>query len=365
MYFNISLCTGILGLFIGLPLLLGGRKRPANFWLGLFVFSLSWLTLVQFNPPDQSLFGVFDWPLAGLGPFIYCYVRSLTGLGNGRRQAWHFLPLLLWCLALLALRLQVPVAQMRPWLQAHRDSFSLCVVGFQLATLAYSGASLYRIRQYRTRLRENYSSIKARDLGWLVALSIVLIALLVLWIPAYQFGGELVAAAFVFGRLLALFLLGWYGMRHVQVFLPELEPQPAAAPSLPAEKYARSGMNDPARELIGTRLARRSEQQRDFLDNDITLAQLAERVGTSPQLLSQYLNDELGLNFFEYINSLRVAEVQRLLADPVHAEAALLDLAFSAGFNSKSTFNAAFKKITGMAPSAWRQQHVRTCEPIG
>jgi AraC-like DNA-binding protein len=373
MFFNISLCTGVLGLFIALPLLLGGRQRPANLWLGGFVFALSWLTLAQFNPPDQSLFGLFDWPLAGLGPFIYCYVRGLTGLGNSRRQGWHFLPLLLWCLALLALRCAVPVAQMRSWLQAHWDGFALCVAGFQLATLAYAAASLHRIRQYRTRLRENYSSMKARDLGWLVALSVVLISLLVLWIPAYQLGGELAGALFVFGRLLALFLLGWYGMRHVVVFLPQLAapgpvpPMPAddPVPAPPHEKYARSGMNDAAQLLIGERLARRSGQQRDYLDHDITLAQLAERTGTSPQLLSQYLNDVLGLNFFEYINSLRVAEVQRLLGEPAHAGSALLDLAFSAGFNSKSTFNAAFKKITGMAPSAWRRQHTRTCEPIG
>lgn len=361
MFFNISFCTGILGLFIAFPLLLGGRKRSANVWLGLFVFALSWLTLEQFNPRDQSLFGLFDWPLAGLGPFIYCYVRSLTGLGNARRQAWHFLPLLLWCAALLMVRLLVPAAQMRPWRQAHWDGFELCVSGFQLATLVYAAASLRRIRRYRARLRDNYSSMRARDLGWLVALSAVMIALLVLWIPAYQYGGENLAAAFVFGRLLALVLLGWYGMRHVLVFLPELAPELAP----PAEKYARSGMNEASEQLIGARLARHGEQQRDFLDNDITLAQLAERIGTSPQLLSQYLNDVLGMNFFEYINSLRVAEVQRLLAEPSHAGAALLDLAFSAGFNSKSTFNAAFKKVTGMAPSAWRQQHVRTCEPIG
>ena len=70
-------------------------------------------------------------------------------------------------------------------------------------------------------------------------------------------------------------------------------------------------------------------------------------------------------NFFDYINSQRVAEVQRQLSNAVSATA-ILDLALAAGFNSKSTFNAAFRKHSGMTPSAWRaQQQPHRSEPIG
>jgi AraC-like DNA-binding protein len=82
-------------------------------------------------------------------------------------------------------------------------------------------------------------------------------------------------------------------------------------------------------------------------------------------LLSQYLNDALGLSFFDYINGLRVAEVQKMMRDRSNDTRTLLDLAFAAGFTSKSTFNTSFKKISGLAPSSWRNQHVKTSGPIG
>jgi AraC-like DNA-binding protein len=62
----------------------------------------------------------------------------------------------------------------------------------------------------------------------------------------------------------------------------------------------------------------------------------------------------LCLNFFDYVNGLRVAEVQRSLQADASSGQSLLEVAFAAGFNSKSTFNAAFRKLTGSAPSAWR-----------
>jgi AraC-like DNA-binding protein len=117
-------------------------------------------------------------------------------------------------------------------------------------------------------------------------------------------------------------------------------------------------MTDASAELIAERLERRMTVTRDYLESDITLSQLAERIGTSPQLLSQYLNRVLGVSFFDYVNGLRVAEVQRALANSGNRGQPLLQLAFAAGFNSKSTFNAAFKRLTGSAPSAWRSANV-------
>jgi AraC-like DNA-binding protein len=387
MVFNISFCTGVLGLFLAIPLMLSNKKRHGNIWLGLFILSLSLLSQqwIYFKYP-QYMFGVFDWPLAGLGAFFYCYVRSVVGLGNGRRQIWHFLPIILWSAVLLTARLRVEPMTVRTWLdEAGGPIFDKIVLGFELLAASYVPAVIYRIMHYRAAVRENYSSLNARDLRWMSGLSAVVLAMLVIWIPASMFGGEVLMPAFIFGRLATVFFLGWYGMHHHTVFLPQhlLHPVPPdapapveAGPGAPAptvhadadgaaEKYARSGMSDAARELIGERLRRRCAIERDHLDNDIKLTELAERIGTSPQLLSQYLNHVLGLSFFDYINGLRVAEVQRLMCDDAHADASLIDIAFSAGFNSKSTFNASFKKITGMAPSAWREQHARTSEPIG
>lgn len=382
--FELSLCTGVLSLFIALPLIVNWRNRPANLWLGLFIFSIGWLSLqVLYFAFPKALFGVFDPPVAAIGAFFYLYVRSLTGLGNHRRQFWHFIPLALWSGGLLAARVAVPPMTLYSGIVGDGwNIFDLFLLGFQLLAVGYAIAVLWRLRQYRAVLRDSYSSLKERDLIWLRNLTTVVIGMLVIWIPATILGGRVGTAALVCGRLVTLFLLGWYGMGQHAVLLPQLS---EAAQSVAAEngainppptelavtaaalesKYARSGMSDATQKAIGERLLRRIGQHRDYLDSDIKLTDIADQIGTSPQLLSQYLNQVLGINFFDYVNGLRVAEVKQLIADPAHADTPLLDLAFAAGFNSKSTFNASFKKITGTAPSIWRNLPAKTSEPNG
>ncbi len=355
----INLGTAVLGLFMALPLMLLARRRRENFWLGLFVLSLSLLSLADFayNAGLRRAFpvlrGVFEWPLACLGASFYCYVRGMVGLGNGRRQAWHAAPLLLWILFLLQLGLLGE--------QAWRPRPAPMLLGFQMLTAGYALAVLVRLHAYRRRLRLRYSAVEGRDLVWVTMLSLVMLALLVLWMTATALGGPW-RMGLQAGRIGVLYFVGWYGMRQAPAFL---EPLAAGAALADSAKYARSGMTGAAAELIGQRLARRQQVERDYLDSDIKLADLAERIGTSPQLLSEFLNDVLGVNFFDYINGLRVAEVQRMMGEPGAAGRALTDLAFAAGFNSRSTFSASFKKSTGMTPSAWRRQHVRTSLPIG
>ena len=361
---SVELCTAMLGLFLALPLLGLARKRSANGWLGMFVLSLALLSMSTYLSHTgvykrfPQLWGVCDWPLATLGGFYYLYVRAMTGLGNGRRQLWHAAPLVVWLALVIQRRFFGPY-----WLP-----FPIFILAFQIIAVGYAVAVLVRLKQFRRRVREHYSSTKDRDLAWLQALTVGLLVLLFIWLPAVALGGAWVWAL-VGGRVAILYCAGWYGLRQAHVFLPPPvsapvpEPEPALESS--SDKYARSGMTDPARQLIGERLERRAQKERDYLDSEVKLSDLAERIGTSPQLLSEYLNDVVGVNFFDYINGLRVAEVQKLMAEPGSGERALLDLAFAAGFNSRSTFNAAFKKKAGVAPSEWRKLHVRMSEPIG
>jgi AraC-like DNA-binding protein len=373
---GIEFSTGLLGLFLALPLLAMTRSRPANAWLGLFILSISLLSLAFLvYGKFPQLFGLFDWPLASVGAFFYCYVRSLTGLGNSRRQLWHFLPLALLVSALVVGRFQLSGAALLGWLLGKSGAlFSMLLLGFQLLAASYAVAALYRLSQYRQRLRETYSSIERRELHWLSWLSVSFIGLLILWFPANLIGGFW-DLPLILGRLITLYFVGWFGLRQPAVFLAPTAPpsgpvSPADAPSsghtdAAAHKYARSGMTEAAGRLIGERLARWAAQERGYLNPEIKLSDLAECIGTSSQLVSQYLNDVLGLSFFDYINALRVAEIQTMMRDRANDTRTLLDLAFAAGFSSKSTFNTSFKKISGLAPSIWRSQHGRTSGPIG
>ncbi len=379
----ISLGTAMLALFMALPMFALIRQRPASGWLGGLVFSIGALSFCDSGVLRIPLFGLFDWPVAALGAFYYCYVRSLSGLGNGRRQALHFLPALVAAGVFVWLHRQLAlVPRGGETSPAWDNTFNVVLFTSQGITVAYIGVVFWRLAQHRERVRQCFSATGQRDLVWLAWLTGATLALLLAWLPATMLGGHWDDLLRV-GRVLLLCFIGWYGIRQAPVFVPALAAPPgivavdaatppglvpaldAAAPTQDRAKYARSGMTDAAAELIGKRLEHRMMVARDYLESDIALAQLAERIGTSPQLLSQYLNHVMGLSFFDYINGLRVVEVQRALRESANTGQPLLQLAFAAGFNSKSTFNAAFKKLAGVAPSAWRSaQLAAASEPI-
>jgi AraC-like DNA-binding protein len=87
-----------------------------------------------------------------------------------------------------------------------------------------------------------------------------------------------------------------------------------------------------------------------YLEPELTLTELAKKVGTNASLLSKVINGVYDKNFNDYINEFRVQEAIRLLQTPAYQNFTLLAIAYEAGFNSKSTFNRAFRKVTGKNP---------------
>ncbi|MBP6829030.1 MAG: AraC family transcriptional regulator, partial [Saprospiraceae bacterium] len=81
---------------------------------------------------------------------------------------------------------------------------------------------------------------------------------------------------------------------------------------------------------------------------------LAALVGTNRHNLSQAINERLQKNFYDYLNEYRVRAARAHLADPGNDHLKIAAIAYDAGFNSLSTFNDVFKKLTGHTPSAFR-----------
>lgn len=99
-------------------------------------------------------------------------------------------------------------------------------------------------------------------------------------------------------------------------------------------------------------------RERLYLDPGLTLSRVSRRLGLPQARLSQLLNDNNGTSFKQYVAQLRVSETQRLLLEqPGQTLEAIAD---AAGFQSLSTFYAAFKKAHGCTPAAWREQTPKT-----
>ena len=95
------------------------------------------------------------------------------------------------------------------------------------------------------------------------------------------------------------------------------------------------------------------KEEKWFQNPSLSLRELAENVNTSSNKLSWLLNERIGQNFNEYINSFRLENFKESALNPANSHLTLLALAYESGFNSKSVFNAFFKKIEGMTPKAW------------
>jgi AraC-like DNA-binding protein len=139
------------------------------------------------------------------------------------------------------------------------------------------------------------------------------------------------------------------------------EPQPAQA-----EPGVSPGAAGPAEALGGEleawkrQLLNLMDVEKPYLEAELSLPDLARRLQMLVPLLSQVINEGTGKNFNDFINGYRVAEFLRQAREPANAHLSLLGIALNSGFNSKSTFNRAFKKVTGASPKEYLDRQKST-----
>ncbi len=122
------------------------------------------------------------------------------------------------------------------------------------------------------------------------------------------------------------------------------------------KKYKKSLLQGINRRKIITRLQELMEEEQIYRQFDLKLNEIAALLLITPHQLSEFINDQMGMNFTSYINHYRVEEAKKLLIE--EPEKNTLAIAFDVGFGSKQSFNAIFKQQTGMTPSTYRKNHL-------
>ena len=124
------------------------------------------------------------------------------------------------------------------------------------------------------------------------------------------------------------------------------------------QKYTKSGLSDEQLESYKRRLVTLMNIEKVYLRPDLTLPGLAQLVGCSVNHLSQVINSGFGMGFFDLLNQQRVEYAKQLLSRQDGRQRSILSIAFAAGFNSHSSFYAAFKKASGQTPAQFRQSQL-------
>ena len=125
-------------------------------------------------------------------------------------------------------------------------------------------------------------------------------------------------------------------------------------------EYVAAGLRGHQIDSLMTRLGAHFEEDRPYLEPGVTLMQIAANLETTPNRLSQAINQGMGKNFHELVNERRVEDFKRRALDPRNRHRTLLAIAFDSGFSSKSSFNRVFKQIAGMSPRQYVESRPRT-----
>jgi AraC-like DNA-binding protein len=127
-------------------------------------------------------------------------------------------------------------------------------------------------------------------------------------------------------------------------------------------KYRTSTASPEDRQQLLSKLEKLMNEEKPFLKTEFSLPDLAQHLGTTVHVLSQAINEGLGKNFFEMVAEYRVNEAKKLLVDQPNIK--VEEIAGQVGYNSKSSFNSMFKKLTGSTPSEFRLQSKQGREKI-
>ena len=373
------------GLFLAGALATKRSNRTANRLLAaaMLAFSIGLLTNVyhaaRFERVFPHFFGV-GYPLPFLfGPLIYLY--AVTAADRDRRlsarDALHFVPFMALVIAELPILLSSgaeKIAFYQRLLNGDRPPLVVIADPLKLVSgVIYAIATLVFLRRHRERVKESYSSTERVNLRWLLWLGA---AAAIIWMVAVTFEVLESAGVVRFGRgddvislavVIMVYGIGYMGFRQPEIFRyetgeypvvvpkpePTMEAEPAAASGVAAAppRYERSGLGDAEARRLKDELLTVMDKERPWRHSGLTLADLADRLSTSPHKLSEVLNGQLGQTFYDFVNGYRVREVQRRIAAGEARRLKLLSLALDAGFASKSTFNQVFKKHTSQTPS--------------
>lgn len=122
------------------------------------------------------------------------------------------------------------------------------------------------------------------------------------------------------------------------------------------KKYSYSTLNEGDKNEISAKLEQFMQSEKPYLNADLTINDISEKLEINVKSISQVINEKLGLRFFDYVNKYRIEESKSIIKNPPDPKMTILEIIYSVGFNSKSSFNTAFKKFTGETPSSYKNK---------
>lgn len=310
-----------------------------------------------------------------MGPLLYFYLLSLTNteFAFQKKHYKHFiLPVLF--LLLVVVKFIIDFAFNRPFPVEEATQYGTkgpladLDKNIWIDMISYSSffyylfISIKAYRSYQVYIKQNFSSTEEIRFDWIrnllyaIATGVIVFFIFSLIQRFIEIRRSYVFEWYAYVALgvviYYLSIAGYFarpGHRQQLLFVPVQEDEPQ---DIEVEKEKLPELEAWKEKLTGI-----MQDQKPYLEPDLNLTQLAKQLNTNPSFLSKIINEGFGQNFNDYINEYRVKAVIEKLKAGEQKTQTLLGIAYDCGFNSKATFNRAFKKFSGTNPKEWLEKN--------
>jgi AraC-like DNA-binding protein len=340
------------------------RKIEANVYQGIMVLAMAACTFEIFLCYTGYIIHClwlvdFSEPLSYLiGPSFYLMIISLINGKTGKTRYYHFIFAAFWLIIQMPFFMQSDDVKFNAWIGAYHtegltfreedaDFFSspyhseiiLAHLSIYMIMGFVATAKSFRIKKESIWKTKHPTFLQLRSSVFQIVFVIILILIVKLFYRDDT--GDHLFAAYI---TISIYLISFQVIRQSGFFK-----QPSL---IDQQKYKSSSLSRDDQSEILKRLKERMETEKPFLQTSFSLPDLAAQLKISTHQLSQVINDGLGKSFFEMTAEYRIEEAKRLLKEKMNIK--VEEIAEQVGYNSKSSFNTAFKKIVGVTPSEWR-----------
>lgn len=329
-------------------------NRTANIYFGVFalLWSLFWLDELIISDALQT--GTIPFVLLRflqyLTPAVF-FLSVIFYTNPNYRFVWRDLqytsaPLVFLMLLLFQSRIEPRL-------------FNLIYIGLFLGhALFFTLFAYFKIKRHQRDIELFSASTEEIDLNWLKYIIYAFIgsSVIIIIYSIFTHAESLNIYINVF-FLAVVYLVAYHAIRQKEIFPKGLPIKETA--HLLHDVVGQSAKNKLMTEQELIRLKEMvlslMEKEKPYLDSELNLVGLADQLHISGHQLSYLLNTGFGENFFYFINKYRVQKAKELLKSPKYDQLTILAVGFDSGFNSKTSFNTTFKKMTSYTPSQYRQ----------
>lgn len=372
---NFKVLVSFIGAFQGfilamIVLFYPQEHRTSNRLLSAFIFLQAYLliaTRIVDWVPGEVAWIVYSVRLL-VYIFLYLYIKSLYTQIDWKKE-WYHLPILLIDIVrikeIALYKISRAVETDGYVYQFFGSTLEILSIIWLFGTMVFYFFLTYKtVEKYRIKAEDNFSDLNAVGMKWarqifygkfaLAVTDYVLIFVAITFLDWYKPYQGILNALIYTGFMYFITIKGKLNPKIYQLRMIEEKKEGGGVELIPEDEKKEKEVSEELKE-IALRIENLMSNQKLYLEEGLSVKEVAEKLEVQAYLVSQAINNCLGKTFFDLVNGYRVEEAKKMILDDGLNHLSMIGIAFEAGFSSKTAFNTAFKKHAGMTPSEYKK----------